>query len=207
MCTAYDGLSFSRRARHPHRSRTRGALLGSMSAPHGPRVTNEPRPQRSRRLIRCCGGRQLRGSRWGRRSPVDQPTNVAQAAQRPPAANEVVVDGRAVTSDDVVEVLGVADGECREVEQRVAGRAFGPVDDGGDLVALDEDVVDLQIAVDERRSPRPQHRLGERTIAGHDIGGHHPVANEPVALGRELGPEAVGVRARPRRGRRVVHAT
>ena len=42
-----------------------------------------------------------------------------------------------------------------EVEERVALGRPGLVDDTGDLVTGDEDVVDLQVAEDEHQCPRP----------------------------------------------------
>jgi len=41
---------------------------------------------------------------------------------------------------------------------------FGPVDDAGDLVTCDEDMVDLQVAVDEHRFPRSERSFGEPLI-------------------------------------------
>ena len=86
---------------------------------------------------------------------LDQPADVTQASQRPPRADEVAVEVGAVAGDDVVEVLRVSEREGGEVEERVALGPLGPVDDARDLVTGDEDVVDLQVAVDEHRCPRP----------------------------------------------------
>ena len=63
--------------------------------------------------------------------------------KRPPRPDEVAVDLGAVAGDDVAEVFRVSEGESGEVEQRVALGGFGPVDDTGDLVTVDEDVIDL----------------------------------------------------------------
>src|SRR5215471_21286952 len=75
---------------------------------------------------------------------LGQPTDVSQASQRPPCANEVAVDVGAVAGDDVAEMLLVSEREDGDVEERVALGRLGPVDDTGDLVTVDEDVVDLQ---------------------------------------------------------------
>src|SRR5215467_15742508 len=77
---------------------------------------------------------------------LDQPADPKQASQRPPGADEVEVDVGAVAGDDVAKVLLVSEREGGEVEERVAGGRFGPVDDAGDLVTVDEDVVDLQVS-------------------------------------------------------------
>ena len=44
-------------------------------------------------------------------------------------------------------MLLVREREGGEVEQRVALGRLGPVDDAGDLVTLNEDVGDLQVAI------------------------------------------------------------
>ena len=72
---------------------------------------------------------------------LDQPANVAQGSQRPPRADEVAVDVGAVAGDDVLKVLRVFEREAGEVVQGVALGRFGPVDDAGDLVSVDEDVL------------------------------------------------------------------
>ena len=114
-----------------------------------------------------------------------------QASQRPPRADQVAVDVGAVAGDDVVKVLLVSEREGGEVEQRVALGRLGPVDDAGDLVTVDEDVVDLQVAVDEHRRPRPERSLGEPAVARDHVGGKDVVGDEPLALAGELRCELV----------------
>ncbi len=68
-------------------------------------------------------------------------------------------------------MLRASEREGGEVEQRVALSPLGPVDDGGDLVTLDEDVIDLEVAVDEhrvhgRRTVSASWRLRATTSAG-----------------------------------------
>ncbi len=108
-----------------------------------------------------------------------------QASQRPPGADEVAVDVGAVAGDDVAKVLLVSEREAGEVEQRVALARLGPVDDAGDLVTVDEDVVDLQVAVDEHRCPRPERSLGELAVACDQVGGKDVVGDEPLAFAVE----------------------
>jgi hypothetical protein len=62
-------------------------------------------------------------------------------------------------------MLLVPEREDGDVEERVALGRLGPVDDAGDLVTVDKDVVGLQVAVDERRRPRPEYSLGELAVA------------------------------------------
>jgi hypothetical protein len=96
---------------------------------------------------------------------LDQPAGHLQASQRPPRADHAEVDVGAVAGDDVAKVLLVPEREDGDVEERVAPGRLGPVDDAGDLVTVDEDVVDLQVAVDEHRCPRPERSLGEPSTA------------------------------------------
>src|SRR4051794_567446 len=113
---------------------------------------------------------------------LDQPAHVGQAAQRPPRADEVEVDDGAVAGDDVAEVFRVPEREGGEVEQRIAPPALWPVDDAGDLVTGDEDVVDLQIAVNEDRCPRPECSLRKSAVAGDHVGRKDAIRDEPFAL-------------------------
>ena len=95
----------------------------------------------------------------------DQPTDRQEASQRPPPADHVDVDVGAVAGQDVVKVLFVGERQRREVEQGVALAGLGPVDDAGDLVIVDEDVGDLQVAVCEDRRPRSERSLGDPALA------------------------------------------
>jgi hypothetical protein len=70
----------------------------------------------------------------------------------------------------MVEVLFVRERQRGDVEQRVTLAGIGPVDDASDLVTLDEDLLDVQFAVDERRRLRPEHLVGETAIVGDDVG-------------------------------------
>jgi hypothetical protein len=78
---------------------------------------------------------------------LEQPADHDQASARPPCADDVAVDDGAVAGEDVFKVLLVREREGGEVEQRVALGRLGPVDDAGDLVTLNEDVGDLQVAI------------------------------------------------------------
>lgn len=96
--------------------------------------------------------------------------------------------------------LGLVD----EIEHRVARSGLRPVDDAGDLVAVDEDVADLQVAVDERRPPRAQRRLGDLAVAVDHLGRQDTVVEQPRALAGELRRDVVEVAARPARHRCIV---
>ena len=101
-------------------------------------------------------------------------------------------------------MLHVSEREGGEVEESVALGRLGPVDDAGDLVTSDEDVVDLQVTVDEHRCPRPERSLGEPAIARDHLGRKDVVGDEPLALGVELGRELVDGPTGPWRQRRGV---
>src|SRR2546430_9105223 len=135
---------------------------------------------------------------------LGQPADVSQASQRPPCVDEVAVDVGAVAGDDVAKVLLVSEREGGEVEERVALGRLRPVDDAGDLVTGDEDVVDLQVAVDEHRCPRPERSLGEPAVACDHVGGEEGVGDEPLPLAREARCELIQAPTRPWRQRRVV---
>jgi hypothetical protein len=66
-----------------------------------------------------------------------------------------------IAGEQIVEVIPMSEREDGEVEERVTLARFGPVDDAGDVVTGDEDVVDLQVAVGKHRRPRPERSLGE----------------------------------------------
>ena len=100
------------------------------------------------------------------------------------SADEVAIDLRAVPGDHVAKALLVSEGEGGKVEERVALRRLGPVDDAGDLITCEKDVVDLQVAVDEDRRPRPERRFGEPAVACDHVGRKDVVGDEPLALAR-----------------------
>src|SRR5690606_26082021 len=91
-----------------------------------------------------------------------------------------------------------------EVEERVSPGRLGPVDDAGDLVTGDEDVIDLQVAVYEHRCPRPERSLGKPAVAGDHVSGKDVVGDEPLALVGEARCEIVETPTGPWRQRRVV---
>ena len=101
------------------------------------------------------------------------------------------IDVGAVAGEDVVEVFSVSEREDGEVEQRVASGRLGPVENASDLVAVDEDVVDLQIAVYEHRCPRPQRSHRELTVPRDDRCGNDIVGDQPVAFDVEARCELV----------------
>ena len=78
---------------------------------------------------------------------LDQPTDPKEASQRPPTLDHAQVDIAAVAGEDVAEVLLVAESHGGDVVQGIALTRLGPVEHAGDLVAVNEDVVDLEIAV------------------------------------------------------------
>src|SRR6201999_4184131 len=81
---------------------------------------------------------------------------------------------------------------------------LGPVDHAGDLVTVDEDVVDLQVAVRERRCPRPERGLGDLAVARDQVGGKDAVREEPLAFAVEVRRDLVAAAAGPWWQRRVV---
>src|SRR6266581_8699992 len=128
---------------------------------------------------------------------LGQPADVSQASHRPPCADEVAVDVGAVAGDDVAKMLLMSEREDGDVEERVALGRLGPVDDTGDLVTVDEDVVDLQVAVDEHRCPRPERSLGELAVTCDQVGGKDVVGDEPLAFAVEARCELVDAPAGP----------
>ena len=74
---------------------------------------------------------------------LDQPSARYQTSQRPPRADYIEVDIGAVPCDDVAKVLLVSQRQDREVEQGVTLARIRPVDHAGDLVTVDEHVIDL----------------------------------------------------------------
>ena len=93
-----------------------------------------------------------------------------------------------------------------EVEQGITLARLGPVDDAGDLVAVDEHVRDLQVAVREHRCPRPERGLGDLAVAADQVGGEDAVGHEPLALAVEIRRQLVEAPspAGPGRQRRIV---
>jgi hypothetical protein len=65
-------------------------------------------------------------------------------------------------------------------------------------------VVDLQVAVDEHRCPRPERSLGEPAVACDHVGGKDVVGDEPLAFAVEAPCELVEAPTGPWRQRRVV---
>src|SRR5215469_17992867 len=96
--------------------------------------------------------------------------------------------------------------ECQDgdIEERIALGRLGPVDDTCDLVTVDEDVVDLQVAVYEHRCPPPERSLGELAVTCDQVGGKDVVGDEPLAFAVEERCELVEAPTRPWRQRRVV---
>jgi len=72
---------------------------------------------------------------------LEQPADRNEAPPRPPRADRAAVDIGAVASEHVVKPLLVCEREGGEVVQRVALRRLGPVEDAGELVSVDEDVL------------------------------------------------------------------
>src|SRR5262249_37334449 len=102
---------------------------------------------------------------------LDKPADRHQASPRPPRADHVQVDVGAITGYDVAKVLLVPEREDGQVVQRVALARLGPVEEPGDLVTVDEDVRDLQVAVGEHRCPRPECPLGHPMVAPDHVAG------------------------------------
>ncbi len=67
----------------------------------------------------------------------------------------------AVAREEVGEAVLVAEGQGGEVVEGVAPAGLRPVEHAGDLVAVGEDMGDLEVAVGEHRGPRPERGLGD----------------------------------------------
>ncbi len=91
-----------------------------------------------------------------------------------------------------------------QVEQRVTAGGLRPVDDAGHLLALDEHMAGLEVAVDEDRGPRAERGLRDPAVAGDQIAGQHIVGHQPRAFDVEGRRQVVGAPAGPGRQRRVV---
>ena len=65
-------------------------------------------------------------------------------------------------------------------------------------------MLDVQIAVREYGSPRPEGLLGDAAAACDHVDGEDVVGDEPVALAGQSGSELVDAPAAPGRQRRVV---
>src|SRR5439155_1620093 len=74
----------------------------------------------------------------------------------------------------------------------------------GDLVTVDEDVFDVQVAMREHRCPRPERRLSAAAVAADHVAGKNLISDEPVALADEPRCEFVDALSGPWRQRRVV---
>src|SRR5258708_25171268 len=101
-------------------------------------------------------------------------------------------------------MLLMSEREDGDVEERVALGRLGPVDDTGDLVTVHEDVVDLQVAVDEHRCPRPERSFGELAVTCDQVGGKDVVGDEPLAFAVEARCELLEAPTPPWRQRRGV---
>ncbi len=109
-------------------------------APSRPRAGSHLRSQHS-----DLGKRLGRARRCRPRSASGRWSGSASTARRVPGRGR----RRRLADDDVVEVIWMSERQDGEVEQGVALGRLGPVEDAGDLVTVDEDVVDLQVAVNE----------------------------------------------------------
>jgi hypothetical protein len=58
---------------------------------------------------------------------------------------------------------------------------------------------DVQVAVDERRLPRPQHRFRALPVASDDVALEHTAGQEPVALVGQPNREFIDAGPGPRR--------
>src|SRR4051794_25159397 len=136
---------------------------------------------------------------------LDQPADHGQAPQRPPPADHVAVDLGAVAGEDVVQVLLVPERQAGEIPEGVAAARLGPVDHAGDrVIAVDEDMRDLEVAVREHGRPRPKRGRGDLAVARHQVGGQDAVGDQPRAFAIELRLQLLTGAARPWRQRRVV---
>ena len=78
-----------------------------------------------------------------------------------------------------------------KVEQGIAGAGVGPVDHAGDVVAGDEHVGELQVAVGEHRRPRPEGSVGDAAVACDlQSVGRTRFCDEPFALAVEVRSDA-----------------
>lgn len=141
-------------------------------------------------------------------SMIDQPADVRQASQRPPSTDQVTIDVGVVGSNDIAEVLRMPERESRKIEQRITLGCLRPVDDASDLVAGDEDVVDVEVPVDEHWCPRPHGGAGSDP-RGRRCGRWLPEATERYSWKsherqhRRLPPQ--NFRCRNRRHRHGLH--
>ena len=112
----------------------------------------------------------------------------------------------AVAGEQIVQAFLVPEGQDGEVVHGVTGGGLGPVDDPGDLAPVDEHVGELQVAVDERRRPRPERRLRDLPVAIDHLGGQDSVLEQPGALPVELCRHVLEPLSGPRRQRGVVQS-
>jgi aminoglycoside phosphotransferase (APT) family kinase protein len=82
-------------------------------------------------------------------------------------------------------VLLEAERQAGQVEVGVAPAGLGPVEHAGDLVALDEHVGDLEVAVHEHGGPRSQRGLGSLAVPGDQVRRKDVVRQEPRAFAVE----------------------
>src|SRR6185312_5451682 len=71
----------------------------------------------------------------------------ANGSQRPPPPHDLEIDVGAVARDDITQVFLVPERQRRRVIQGIPRGGLGPVEHPGDLVTLDEYMVDLQISM------------------------------------------------------------
>ena len=76
----------------------------------------------------------------------------------------------------------MSDGERREIERSVTGSRLGPVEQAGHRDTVDEHMLDVEVAVDEHRTPWAEHGSRTRAVALDRVGREDPVRDEPVAL-------------------------
>lgn len=82
---------------------------------------------------------------------MSQRTAVRQ--RRPPGMDAVTIDVVAVAGQQVSETGRMSEGQRREIEGRVPRGRLGPVEQAGDRDAVDGYMLDVQVTVDEYRSP------------------------------------------------------
>src|ERR1700709_1437775 len=92
---------------------------------------------------------------------LEQPADAEQASHRPPCPEYVEVDLAAVSVEELVKALLVSERQDSQVVQGVALAGLRPVQHATDFVIVNEDVVDLQVAVREDRRPFPKRSLGD----------------------------------------------
>ncbi len=131
------------------------------------------------------------------RNRAQPPSGPQEATQRPPGADHLEVDVGTVTGDDVTEVFRVFERQDGEVIQGIALGRLGPVN-ASDLIAFDEHVGDLEVAVGECRRSRPKRDLGYPAVVCDYVGGATPLLVSAAHL--RLSSDACASRLRPGHG-------